>query len=255
MSTRPSSPVDDRDDPLGPSRVATKVGRPVSPWKRHWMAHQTKWLVAAAGVAATMLVLFAVWAVKESARFYAARRAHDSSASTPAASSPATAVAVGATSRTVNGPVRLQLEIGSLEDGERVIVTRDLAKILEDRLRTTGVEIDSSGPNTLTVYYDEERGRPLTLTQTTPAKDGAQDLGTSIRPTRIVVKLTLDRPQKPLRVLGQQAASPSSETARLREPATPEALKRLYRLLYQQSYHGTLDYLRQVDLPVPESPK
>ncbi len=248
MTTRPSAPLDRRDDPLGPPRHFGRVGRPVSPWKLHWMAHRTKWLLAAAALAVVALVAFASWAVSESARFYAARGARQVAEATATPIVPAN-VAVGASSRHVDGPVNMRLEIGKLEDGERVIVTRDLAKILDDRLRSAGIQLSSQGPNTLTLYYDEELSPPLQVIQ---EQSPSNTSPTSMRATRILVRLTLDRPRQPVRVFGENATSPSPERAKLQGPATPLAVTRMRQRLYQQTYQEALEYLRQVALPTAE---
>lgn len=228
-------------DPLGPTRL-TPVGRPVSPLKLHWMAHGTKWL-AALGFAALLLIAGLVyWAVRASSEFYAAAPTN-----TPAPLPPPINRPAAVRDLAVRGPIRLDVEVSKLEEGERVIVLRDTAEILRRRLAERGIEIVTNAPERLTLYYDERRAGAIDVRQATA--DGKYVSVNSLRPVRIDIKLVLDRPDKPQAVVGEASRTYAGESYDLEITANATQLGTTRRKLYQQSYQAILTYLRQVDLP------
>jgi hypothetical protein len=206
------------------------------------MVHRTKWIWGAFTVASLLLLAFIAWLVDQSAQFYSSpTRRTTSPITTPHRS----VNRVDDASLMIDGPVHLELELGRLEEGERVIVARDLTKILEDRLRRVGSPVAASGKHVLVVNYREERGQPLDVR----VPDGkGQRTVESVPTTRIVLGLTLDRPGRPLRSFGQRAFSSAATRLEMSVLPTQQALQRQRRQLYQQTYQAALEYLRTVEL-------
>ncbi len=239
----PDSPRFPADDPLGPS-FTTAVGRPISGWKRHWMTHGTQWLIAGGVLLAGVVIAVVSWAIRESADFYAA------GPSRPTVIEPAV-VSPPAVSRLVAGPISLDIQMGKLEEGERVIVIRDVVKILQDRLQLRGFEVLARAPNKLVIYYREDLGPPIDVFQET--SDGKQKWVNTMRPVGVSVKLVLERPREPNWVLGESTRSSSGRPVRLGIHESGTRLNSARRKLYQQSYRASLAYLGQIELPSPAS--
>jgi hypothetical protein len=210
------------------------------------MAHQTKWMWGAAGLAVVAGLALVTWAVQESARFYASSHRPN----VPPAVNAQPTIQLRESSREVQGAVHLEVEIESLEDGERVIVMRDIVKILEDRLRSSGVKIDATGRNVLSVQYREERGQSLDVD--VPGTRGRSTIE-SITPTRVTLRVQLDQPGRPRRLLGQKTIAPTQASLETLTGQVQQALNRLRRQLYQQSYRAALDYLRRIELPTRQT--
>jgi hypothetical protein len=233
-------PTNRQNDPLGPARGPSRIGRKPSPWKRYWIAHRTHGLLAVAALCLLVFAAFVVWAVQESVKFYSRRPV-----AVPAAPANEQVIRLAESSRSVPGHVRLTFEVGPLEEGERVIVIRDLNSILESRLKAAGVEVTERSDNILMVYYKEELGQPVDVVSS--VRPSAQQPA-EIRATRIVIRLVLDRPRLPLRTLGQNVASIREERITISEVPSRDVLRRQRHSLYSQVYQSTLAYLRRIDL-------
>lgn len=233
-------------DPLGPSRQPIRIGRPVSAWKRHWWTFGNYWLALLGFLSVSALSGLAYWSVSKSADFYV-----QPPSGLPKPAAVASPPPTRHVDRTVDGPVQLELDVARLELGDRVIVTRDLAKIFDDGVRAQGLAITGTSDRKLIVYYKETPGPRLEVMLRNT--DGSSERIDSLLSVQIRAELYLQRPQRDNLLLGSAMSGPREKQVTITPAEKVAGLNRQRQRVYQQTYKAVLDQLRALPLPLPRS--
>ena len=209
-------------------------------FKQYVVYHKRAWTIAFVGCCSIGFLLLIIWAVSLTVDAYRPKEN-----GLPVVSS---APRVNRKDqRKINGPLRLELEVGALRHGDQAIVKRDIVYVLSKRLEDSGVELSSHAPHALLVSYEELPGKRIRLYSEFNTKK--QKVNRQFTSTTIHVTAVLKRSGTLAAHLGQQQfhGTPSElDDSRFISQST----SRLKKTFYQKDYSEFLNYLEVLPLPI-----
>ncbi|MCA9151593.1 MAG: hypothetical protein KDA92_19910 [Planctomycetales bacterium] len=236
-TSRPSS------DPLGPSQHSRQVGRPMSSWRRHWLAYGTMWLAIASLFTAAIVVLGVVWLFLSSKEHFKQAAQVSSIAPPP--------VPVRQINKSVGDHVKLVLDMATLELGDRSIVARDLAATIEKGLTQRNISISSQeDAPALILKYWEQKGPRVDIYLAAVDSRPPERID-SFESVRVRFKLTLRRGAEEI-ALGQGQRTFGTPQVTITPSERSQGLNRVRYASYQTTYNRLLEDLRDIELPVRE---
>lgn len=216
------------------------IGKQPSLFKQYVTYHKRTWIIAIVTIGAVGGLCLLTWAITISVGAYRPKD-HPLPLTHDPISRPS-----NKEQRTINGPLRLELEIEGVRLGDPAIVKRDIVFILSRRLKEAGIEIATAAPHAMHVSYSEMRGKRIQLFSKfgTPNPVMERELtGTTIQAT-----LSLKRGNTMVAFLGQRQfhGTPSKvDNARYAN----RSISRVKKGFYQQDYSEFLNFLEMVNLP------
>ena len=227
-------------DPLGPSNPHPRQ-RP-SWLKKQMRYHGRKWMLGGGALIGVLSLSLLTWSIIKTFEVYGSPS--PTATSTPVV--PQRAAGTQHVSRAIAGPVCVQLDVGRLFSTQRVVLLRDVHKILEGRLRQQGLEVQSSADNVIRVHYEEMRGDAVQLVQAGNEDETLSEVPTVKTHLQVIV-LSGDGAL----ILGEKTVGSRSQTVTIERNLRGER-SRIANSLQQQVYSDSMSFLKRVELPVPK---
>lgn len=218
--------------------------RSLSPWRRLWRDNEGT-IYITLGVFGTMLVGGLIfWAVRATSDFYATESVRSSGA--PGA--PILPPAAPRFDWVYESPIHFDFDVQKLVYGDKIIVSRDISRLIGDRLVGEGFELSSDSQRSIRLKYREREAE--TEIGIRPESDSVENpFDGTIRPIQIDLTLFANSPKYGDVTLLQKSLVSNTREVIIPSNSVPRKYGQYQRDLYNDAYAKFLDELRTLQLP------